>query len=104
MGNKVTKEQQTHCTVVDDEVAPEDIQTDDKDNRIGTMIRIINILRHKATGPEQMPTELFKDLEREQSKITLELLSDWWNTETVPQEVMSAKVALQQPSVLRTRC
>ena len=50
--------------------------------------------RHKSPGPDQIPTEFFKELNETNKTALLELINEWWNNETIEEEALQARVVL----------
>ena len=56
------------------------------------MWAIRKLKRQKAPGPDQVPIGFFKDTDREQLDMFLQLLDSWWNGEQMPTEATQAQV------------
>ena len=50
--------------------------------------------RRKATGPDELPMEAFKEMDDENMILFTELLNKWWNEEDIPEEVLEARIVL----------
>ena len=55
---------------------------------------IKKLKRRKATGPDEIPTEILKELQEHNLIPVLELLRHWWNTEDIPEEELTARIVL----------
>ena len=55
---------------------------------------IRNIKRRKAPGPDNIPTELLKELRAENLEEIRKLFEDWWNHEDIDNEELKASVVL----------
>ena len=49
--------------------------------------------RGKSPGPDNITTDLVKDLEEDMLEALLELINQWWEQGAVPKDVLKAKVA-----------
>ncbi len=50
--------------------------------------------RRKAPGPDEVPTEVFKEMGDEGLEEISGILNDWWREEEVPEEQLRARVVL----------
>ena len=50
--------------------------------------------RRKAPGPDNVPMEVFKEMDDEALAEVLGVLNSWWTQENVPEEQMKARVVL----------
>ena len=50
--------------------------------------------RHKAPGPDQTPIELFKELTYTNKTKLVDMMNEWWDTESIPEEALLARVVL----------
>ena len=55
---------------------------------------IKRIKRRKAPGPDEVPTEVFKEMGEEGIEELRGLLNDWWREEEIPEEQLRARVVL----------
>ena len=63
--------------------------------RMEELIAVIRKMkRRKAPGPDQVPIELFKEMYTRNLMEVLALLNEWWAEETIPAEVLLARVVL----------
>ena len=58
------------------------------------LIAIIKLKRRKAPGPDEIPTELLKELKAENLEELQKILSIWWNQENICAEELKARVVL----------
>ena len=49
--------------------------------------------RRKAPGPDEIPTELIKEMNEDNLNRILELLNTWWREENIEEEDLRARVA-----------
>ena len=57
------------------------------------LLRITKQLkRRKAPGPDEIPTELVKEMNEENLNRVLELLNNWWREENIEEEDLKARV------------
>ena len=57
--------------------------------------RVIKKLkRRKAPGPDDIPTEIVKELDADNKEYILELMVKWWNEEYIEEEELQARVVL----------
>ena len=56
--------------------------------------RIKKFKRRKAPGPDEIPMELYKEMDDECLKQLQELLNKWWKEEDIPEETLRARVVL----------
>ena len=54
---------------------------------------ISKLKNNKAPGPDDMPAELFKWLDEQSRKITLEILNECWSGETLIKDMNDASLA-----------
>ena len=52
--------------------------------------------RERATGPDGIPIEIFKELEEDNMIEVLEILNDRWENEDMPEEMLKAKVGAEK--------
>ena len=50
--------------------------------------------RRKATGPDEIPMEAFKEMDDESLQKIIDLLNEWWENENIPEETLEARVVL----------
>ena len=50
--------------------------------------------RNKASGPDGVPTYVFKEMEEPQLELILALLNIWWNGQETPDSLTQAQVIL----------
>ena len=50
--------------------------------------------RRKAPGPDEIPMEIFKEMDEENLEEIKEILNYWWNNEKIPKEQLRARVVL----------
>eukprot|EP00973_Karenia_brevis_P061548 8559073-Karenia_brevis.AAC.1 len=50
--------------------------------------------RHKTPGPDEVPIEVFKEMDEEHRIKVLNILNTWWDTEKIPKEELVARVVL----------
>ena len=50
--------------------------------------------RRKATGPDEVPLEILKEMNDEEMEDIMTLLNEWWESESIPDEVTLARVVL----------
>ena len=50
--------------------------------------------RRKAPGPDEIPMELFKEMDDKCIELIGETLNEWWNEEDIPTETLKARVVL----------
>ena len=50
--------------------------------------------RRKATGPDEIPMEAFKEMDDENLQKIVDLLNEWWENENIPEETLEARVVL----------
>ena len=50
--------------------------------------------RRKATGPDEVPLEILKEMNDEEMEDIMTLLNEWWESESIPDEVTRARVVL----------
>ena len=55
---------------------------------------IKKVKRRTAPGPDEMPTEVLKELGAECSEMVLELLNIWWRAEETQEDMLRARVVL----------
>ena len=55
---------------------------------------IKKIKRRKATGPDEIPMELFKEMNDDCIEEITKLLNLWWEKEDIPEETLRARVVL----------
>lgn len=55
---------------------------------------IKRLKRRKAPGPDEVPMEVFKELDELNLKWVQEMLNQWWNEEDIPEEMLRAIIAL----------
>ena len=55
---------------------------------------IKKLKRRKAPGPDEVPTEVLKEMEKEGLEEIRGILNDWWNEEEIPEEQLRARVVL----------
>ena len=61
--------------------------------QIKEVLRVIKKLkRRKATGPDEVPPEILKEMDDEEMDDVMTLLSEWRETGCIPDEVTLAKV------------
>ena len=53
---------------------------------------ITKMKRRKSPGPDEVPLELFKEMDDINLDRTLALLNEWWDGEDLPQEIAYARV------------
>ena len=51
-----------------------------------------NFKRGKAAGPDGLPADIFKELDKEGLKLIQNIFNDWWNGKEVPIETTQAQV------------
>ena len=47
-----------------------------------------------APGPDEVPLEIFKEMDKEAKEYILEILNEWWTRHNMPDEVLQARVVL----------
>eukprot|EP00973_Karenia_brevis_P088069 12212951-Karenia_brevis.AAC.1 len=52
---------------------------------------IRQIKRHKTPGPDEIPVEMFKDMDEHNLQQVLHILNEWWTREDVPEEALLAR-------------
>ena len=61
-----------------------------------TMKELLSIIkkfkRRKAPGPDEIPMEVFKEMNRANLEEVLNILNQWWNEEEIPEEELQARV------------
>ncbi len=55
---------------------------------------IRKLKRRKAPGPDEVPTEVFKEMGEEGLEEIRGILNDWWKEEDIPEEQLRARVVL----------
>ena len=55
---------------------------------------IKKLKRRNAPGPDEIPNEVFKEMDTEHLELVRELLNKWWTEEHIPDEVLRARVVL----------
>ena len=50
--------------------------------------------RRKSPGPDEVPMELFEEMNNECLQEVANLLNQWWNEEDIPEETLRARVVL----------
>ncbi len=55
---------------------------------------IRKVKRRKATGPDEIPTEILKELDDGNLDNVVEIIRDWWTNESTPAEELEARVVL----------
>ena len=55
---------------------------------------IKKLKRRKAPGPDEIPTEILKEMDEENREIIRELLNIWWREEEIPEEMLRARVVM----------
>ena len=55
---------------------------------------IKRLKKNKATGPDEIPMETFKELNAESLQIVTEMLNIWWKDEAIDQEYLTATACL----------
>ncbi len=55
---------------------------------------IKKLKRRKAPGPDEVPTEVFKEMGDEGLEEIRGILNDWWNEEEIPEEQLRARVVM----------
>lgn len=55
---------------------------------------INKLKRAKAAGPDGVPTDCYKEMDRHQLQIVLDMLNEWWETGHIPTEATQANVIL----------
>ena len=58
------------------------------------MSAVKKLKRRKAPGPDEVPIEIFKEMEDHSIAIIVQILNDWWNKGSIPEEVLQARVVL----------
>ena len=85
---KPITEKVDYCTNAAKEYNTEDITLEE----IKEVVK--KLKRRKAPGPDEIPAEIFKELNEECLKGILTLLNQWWTTEDIPEETLRARVVL----------
>ena len=69
-------------------------QIDDGPITMDELDRVVRKLkRNKSPGPDDITTDWVKDLDAECRQLLLELLNEWWNNESMTEEMDQARVA-----------
>ncbi len=56
---------------------------------IGELSRAIaKLKRHKTPGPDNTPTEFFKEMHGDSKLSLLQLLNDWWEGQSFPEDLL----------------
>ena len=55
---------------------------------------IRKLKRRNAPGPDEIPTELLKELKEDNIKLIQELFTQWWNNEDIDTEKLKTRVVL----------
>jgi hypothetical protein len=50
--------------------------------------------RRKAAGPDEVPIELFKEMDDDMLDVIGEILNEWWRTESIQAEILKARVVM----------
>ncbi len=55
---------------------------------------IKKLKRRKAPGPDEIPTDFFKEMDEDTREEIRELLNKWWREEDIPEEELEARVVM----------
>jgi hypothetical protein len=50
--------------------------------------------RRKAPGPDEIPNEVFKEMDKENREEIRKLINKWWHEEEIPEDTLRARIAL----------
>ena len=50
--------------------------------------------KKKAAGPDEVPMEIFKEMNDRNLEAVLDILNQWWNLEEIPEDQLKARVVL----------
>ena len=56
--------------------------------------KVKKIKRRKAPGPDEIPMEIFKEMDEENLEEILKLPNQWWKDEDIPTETLKARIVL----------
>eukprot|EP00975_Prorocentrum_lima_P055152 11564047-Prorocentrum_lima.AAC.1 len=73
-------------------VIHDDVIVDTADFRVAEItVAISNLKKRKATGVDSLPAEAYQWLPRSAHRDITDLINDWWNSSTLPEEVTRAR-------------
>ena len=55
---------------------------------------IKKIKKGKAPGPDEVPMEIFKQMNKGNLEEILKIINKWWNEEEIPEEQLKARIVL----------
>ena len=93
--NEEIKQQQQREGIRKDRIIEENENYNTQEITLQELKQIIKkFKRRKAPGPDEIPMEIFKEMDDENLANTLELLNQWWKEEKIPEETLNARVVM----------